>query len=229
MCWGRYFVPSWGETRCPWWERAAVSRAPGQAEMGLAMPGWAALRAPVGMCCSAGSISCCCTEPVMGIAASPRQGGARAFLLLSAQPRISQPTSPARHTMKLNSNVLQYPERMELLVSVQPCKVESSRCQAAFYSPDFKAGLISSTQAPRQLSDFPACFSWGQNGDFSYAAVMTHKQPQNLEKDKFKWFFFLQLQFFYSIVTRYLQNTRALVTEKELLGRHQLSHGWISL
>lgn len=106
---------------------------------------------PVGMCCSAGSISCCCTEPVTGIAASPRQGGARAFLLLSAQPRISQPTSPARHTMKLNSNVLQHPERMELLVSVQPCKVESSRCQVAFYSPDFKAGLVSSTQAPRQL------------------------------------------------------------------------------
>lgn len=151
MCWERYFASSWGETGCPWWECAAVSRQPGQAETGLAMPGWAALRAPVEMCCSAGSVSCCCREPMMEIAASPGEGGARAFLLPSLQPCISQPTSPDRHTMKLNSDLLQYPERMELLISVQPCKVESSRCQGAFYSPDFKAGLKSSTQAPRQL------------------------------------------------------------------------------
>lgn len=45
-------------------------------------------------------------------------------------------------------------------------------------------------------SDFPACFSWGQNGDFSYAAVMTHKQLQNLEKDQFKCFFFFSYNFF---------------------------------
>ena len=75
----------------------------------------------------------------------------RAFLLPSPEPCISQLTLPARHTMKLNSNLLQYPENIELLISVQTCEFESSRCQGSFYHLDFKAGLISSTQDPRQL------------------------------------------------------------------------------
>lgn len=94
MSWWGYFVFSWGERGwCPWWERAAISREPGWAERGLAMPGWAALHPPMGTC-SAGSISCCCTEPVTEIAC---KGGARALSLPSPQPCTSQPRSPARH------------------------------------------------------------------------------------------------------------------------------------
>lgn len=107
MCWGRYFTSFWGETRCPWWERAAVSREPGQAETGLAMPGWAALHAPVGMCCSAGSISRCCTEPVTGIAASPgKEVPEPSFLLPHSHIFVSphhQPGMPWRYTPAFSS------------------------------------------------------------------------------------------------------------------------------
>lgn len=76
-------------------------------------------------------------------------------------------------------------------------------------------------------SDFPACFSWGQNGDFSYAAVMTHKQPQNLEKDQFKWVF--------SSATIFLLRSHQVPSEHKSVGNRKRAFGetptltWVNL
>lgn len=87
MCWRSYFASSREEAGCPWWACCSQQRA-WPAQTGLATPGWTAVHPPVGTCCSSGSISCCCTEPVMETSAFPREVGDRAFLLSCHSPML---------------------------------------------------------------------------------------------------------------------------------------------
>lgn len=184
MCWGRYFSSPWGETGCPWWECAAVSREPGQADTGLATPGWAALCAPVQLAASSAAVQ----SLWWGLCLLPgKEVPESSSFLPHSHVFLSPHHQPGSHELELYPSPVSRKAGIAYFSSTLLSR-ELKNPGCLFIIPHFKSGLMCRTQAPRQLLWFSRVLKLRTKWRPSFHEECKRQEQTEEDHDWMQWF-----------------------------------------